>query len=277
MKQNERRKEALRKRKNAVLAIYAGIAVAGATAYLLLGDQPSGPFYNLAYIFGLASYLVLVWLANNIRRSENRPAAPAERTPLLLLFGVIGFVAGVAGAMLLSQLEIVLGYSRGMISVSLFGAVMFAPILMAAVYAIARRSVRLNLDYYALEVYCILAFSKLGCHVNGCCYGVDISATLFGRQQFPVQLCESIATFLIAGFLLWYLLKAKRPICGALYPMGTMLYCIPRFFSEFLRDHVPEHYMFGGLITFWQFLALCCFAASAVWLALLFRREKARR
>ena len=265
----------LHRKKNNVLALYAGISAVFTIFFVLWGDRFPQQLTYLSYLFGLFLCLLIVWRINKIRQEEHKqqPAVQTEGTAALMVFGILGFVAGIIGAVALAVVQSVLGVA-GISSVSLFGAVILAPVSMIPICAVARRDVRLIMDYCTIGVYCVLAFSKLGCHAGGCCYGIEIQHTVFHRNFFPVQLCESVCTFLIVGFLIWYLLKAKRSISGALYPIATLLYCSTRFVWEFLRHHEDKNYVIAGALTFWQLLAAGCFVISAVWLAVILKKNK---
>ncbi len=94
------------------------------------------------------------------------------------------------------------------------------------------------------------AFGRVGCFLNGCCYGVPTNlpwgvrfpcATwLDGRPirspVHPAQLYASAASLAIFGLLLWLRRFARRP--GHVFLFFVMLYSVYRFLIEFLRRGV---------------------------------------
>ena len=131
-------------------------------------------------------------------------------------------------------------------------------------YVLYRRlSLLRMLDLVAPGVILGLAFGRIGCFLNGCCYGrptesalgvsfpkgspafadPGISHTLAGGQSItvpilPTQLFESAAAFVIFGLLL--LLRGRRKFYGEQAGLLLVFYPAWRFFNEFLRgDHEP--------------------------------------
>lgn len=103
------------------------------------------------------------------------------------------------------------------------------------------------------------AMGRIGCFLNGCCYGKvtyswigihypEGSAPALkysGAPLHPVQLYESFGNILLAAFLLCVLRRAKRGITLGAY---ITLYGIMRFIDEFFRgDHSYDQLWLGGL------------------------------
>lgn len=94
------------------------------------------------------------------------------------------------------------------------------------------------------DTYCRLlplgqAFGRVGCFLNGCCYGRDFNGFLsvvypvngVVKQVFPVQLLESILCLLLAMFLL----SKKSRHKGHHTFLYLSLYAVLRFILEFAR------------------------------------------
>ena len=87
------------------------------------------------------------------------------------------------------------------------------------------------------------AFGRLGCLLQGCCYGIESSfgfATLCGygeeTTRFPVQLVEALSLFAISGILL--LIESEKLKEGKKYeilPTYLLLYAPIRFVLEMVR------------------------------------------
>lgn len=102
------------------------------------------------------------------------------------------------------------------------------------------------------------AMGRIGCFLNGCCYGGVTSSWLgvrypegsapalkySGAPLHPVQLYESCGNILLAAFLLCLLRRARRGVTLAAY---IILYGVMRFTDEFFRgDHSYDQLWLGG-------------------------------
>lgn len=100
------------------------------------------------------------------------------------------------------------------------------------------------------------AIGRIGCYLNGCCFGI----TLFGIVQ-PTQLYSSLAGLVILFLLVHY--YTKKAYDGQIFLIALFLYSIYRFFIEFIR-YSPIHIdMFtpNQLIAFLLFL----FSSYVLW------------
>ena len=122
------------------------------------------------------------------------------------------------------------------------------------------------------------AFGRIGCFLNGCCFGkvtnhfgVLYPANTFpadrypdlkqcadhlachSQHLYPVQMFESIGNFLIATVLFFMLKKLKTGQTIALY---FILYGILRFSDEFLRGDYQTKDLFFGVLKPGQFVSL---------------------
>jgi phosphatidylglycerol:prolipoprotein diacylglycerol transferase len=116
-----------------------------------------------------------------------------------------------------------------------------------------------------------LFFGRIGCYLNGCCYGKPTSAAIgvvfprggatwhaqidahlikWGDQALavhPTQLYESIACFAIFAFL-YYVLRPRRRAYGEVFAAMLILYAIARSVVEIWRDD-DRGVLFGWLST----------------------------
>jgi len=81
------------------------------------------------------------------------------------------------------------------------------------------------------------AFGRVGCFLNGCCYGRETtsacSVLLDGVRRQPVQLYESAMNLLVFALLCVYRSRNRRAGTGLALYLTT--YPVGRFFLEFLR------------------------------------------
>jgi len=133
---------------------------------------------------------------------------------------------------------------------------------------------RLNkLDFWSvldlIAPYAALAqgFGRIGCFLNGCCYGIKVApgfplAVTFPcdlEPRFPAQLVSAGALFLIFAILaIW---QKKRRFGGEIFFAYCILYSSKRFLMEFLRGDNPK--IFLGL-TMSQLISAVIFVASLV-------------
>lgn len=287
--------------------------IAAAVAFLLLGlycivrpvwESPQNHYtavayfeysfnpYALTYLAGALLALCVVQYLNLRDGMDAEKRQLYQRPRRLLGLWAVALLLGLLGAFLLAVLQIRLGvgyiggrdvqglmFARSATSslVSLMGAMIFPPLpfyLLSRAVPGLRRGLRRDLDDIMIGIYSMLAFIKLGCHANGCCYYVHTNFLFLGSSRFPGQLAESLLLFIVAGLLAGYRRKAKKPVEGALYPAGMMLYLPCFFILDFFKDYKANDYPFGGPLSFWQWLGILMFAAGAVWLALVLRRQK---
>ncbi len=115
--------------------------------------------------------------------------------------------------------------------------------------------VRDGFDFMGPFVALVHAFGRIGCFLNGCCFGGPCAfpwAIRFPDSNGPVhpaQLYEAVFDFALFGFLV-KLLK-KHPPRGVVTAAYFFLYATGRFFVEFLREDNP-----GWLLTWNQWISL---------------------
>jgi len=118
-----------------------------------------------------------------------------------------------------------------------------------------------------------IAIARVGCFLNGCCYGkpsgLPWAVTFPGTTTpvHPTQLYEMILDLAIFAFLLWVRRYLTRD--GDLFFMSLASYAVVRFFMEFFRAHTEP-----GAGLFFQLLSVAIFIVAVG--LLLYRRQKAR-
>ncbi|MCX5677681.1 MAG: prolipoprotein diacylglyceryl transferase [Candidatus Omnitrophica bacterium] len=87
------------------------------------------------------------------------------------------------------------------------------------------------------------AFGRVGCYLNGCCYGIIAPCNfIFGERQ-PTQIYSSILLLII--FIVLVRWQDRRRFKGEIFLDYCALYSCKRFFIEFLRGDNPR--IFSGL------------------------------
>jgi phosphatidylglycerol:prolipoprotein diacylglycerol transferase len=117
-------------------------------------------------------------------------------------------------------------------------------------------------DAFALSFLLGTAVGRVGCFLNGCCYGKitesAIGVTMQGAKRHPVQLYES-ALLLVFGLVVFSIRKQPRER-GRLWRMVLLGYAILRFSLEFVRGDPVRHI---GPLTAVQVACLACAALLA--------------
>lgn len=118
------------------------------------------------------------------------------------------------------------------------------------------------------------AIGRIGCLLNGCCYGrpvvVGLGITFPGEDfaRVPLQIYSSVA--LLGIFMILLVLKDRKKFDGAVFASYLIIYSLFRFFIDFLR---ADELVTVGVITLSQLISLAFFAAGLILYALLKKRN----
>ena len=242
-------------------------------------------------------FIFLIWYNSNFYHTYNTNRKRA-------LWYSLTFMYGMLGAALMGKIFTAICTAKNIddgSSLAIFGAVLFAPILILLTILVEKWyikykwnkpvakktakkkgtlrviSCRDTLDMLTPGLFITLAFGKIGCLIEGCCFGIECSWGIHSDKidatVFPVQLFEAITSLLI--LVLCYFLKRTRFYRrGMAYPLNALFYCISRFCFEFLRYYIPElrHLLFG--ITLWQGLCILVIVSSVISIIVLYKKEE---
>jgi len=116
------------------------------------------------------------------------------------------------------------------------------------------------------------AIGRIGCLLNGCCFGkISKFGLYFPAQELtliPTQLYSSLALVFI--FMILRFLQNRPHKTGEIFFVYLLLYSSKRFFIEFWR--ADNEIIFLGL-TLFQFISIAVFFLS-VWKLLLIKKSK---
>lgn len=156
-----------------------------------------------------------------------------------------------------------------------YGGFLFAALAGLLVVSYRKLPVWKFCDLFSPAVALAHALGRIGCFLNGCCYGKPSDGPWAVRfpgdftARFPVQTAESLFLFALAAFLFMLQLRPHRD--GAVFARYLFIYSFGRFFIEFFRgDQMPV-----WLFTPAQWTSLL-FGAVSVALILYFRRPWTR-
>ena len=193
-----------------------------------------------------------------------------------------------------------------------YGSIVIAGLVLVAYCARARLRMLPLLDLFAVVVPVGQAFGRVGCFLNGCCYGRPADTWLSVRYpalsipwhdqvnagllpagapaslpMLPSQLIEAAGCALLFLLLLWAYRRlnpsgvpvAERPAPGARDPAGAALaiylagYGVLRFIVETLRSDERAH-PFGGPFTISQAISLGALLLAAALFARIWLRNR---
>jgi phosphatidylglycerol:prolipoprotein diacylglycerol transferase len=198
-----------------------------------------------------------------------------------LLFYV--FLSGIAGSRLFyvfynfsfylnNPLEIIMLQRGGM---AWFGGLIFGT--ATAIIIIKKYKIGLlkTLDLLIPFVALGQSIGRIGCLLNGCCFG---KTSVFGiyfenldQVLIPTQLYSSL--LLLSIFIILRFMQDRKHLPGQILSSYLLLYSIKRFVIEFFRDDSPKE--FYGL-TIFQLLSLAVFIISLVIFKRIFRSRDKR-
>lgn len=125
-------------------------------------------------------------------------------------------------------------------------------------------------DVYAPAIALGQCIGRLGCFSAGCDFGVpshsfwavtftskfahSVTGVPLGVPLFPWQLAASLTMLCIFGILIWRFKHKSRD--GEIFLLYIVLYAVARFSLEFLRGDQIRGFVFNGLLSTSQFIAL---------------------
>lgn len=187
-------------------------------------------------------------------------------------FGIVILVGGLVGARLLyvltnlkyyilNPLEIINIAKGGLVW---YGAFLFG--ILAAVLFVKKNKINFwaGADLFAPYIALAQAIGRVGCFLNGCCYGGEVpsdymfSVVFPGESVFrhPTQIYSALALLLL--FVILRAWQKRRNFNGEVFLGYVMLYSIARFGLEFLRGDNPK--ILSGL-TISQLISIPVFTA----------------
>jgi len=157
----------------------------------------------------------------------------------------------------------------------------FIAALAAAIVYARRKKINFWLGADLMAPYIALAQSlgRIGCFLNGCCYGLEMPAGSFFGVTFPMETCLRMPTQLYSSaallliFIALRIWQERRHFVGEIFLGYCMLYSLKRFFIEFFRGDNPR--LVHGL-TVSQAISIAVFMASLGFLlykVLLWRKK----
>ena len=231
-------------------------------------------------VFLAAAYLAALWW---LTRGVRREGMNAERATGLGLWIIIGAIAGAKILMILRSLPEYVAHPSDLWSFStvqsagdfyggFIGALIAAMIFFARHPEIPRWRMA---DLCGPAIALGQAIGRIGCFMAGDDYGspthlpwavtfrdpdaAEIGGAPLGIALHPVQIYESLACLAIFLFLVW--LARRKRFEGEIILAYAVLYAIARFMLEYVRGDADRGFIFGGLFSTSQAIAIVVLAA----------------
>lgn len=203
--------------------------------------------YSLMVVVAFCFMILYGWL--EARRIKEDPEKVID-------VGILMFLASLIGARILHCLVNWHIYAKDPVRIlkiweggMVYYGGLVAAVLVATVY-ILWQGLNWNkwADLLAPTAMLALVFGRIGCFLNGCCYGsiapswlpwkvvyppFNLPLHLTGIPLHPTPLYESLLAAIIFLFLAWR--SRHKKFNGEIFWLMLILYAVARFFLEFLR------------------------------------------
>ncbi len=234
-----------------------------------------GPFKVYSYGLVLASaFAVSTYLAMRQARKESIDGNfIIDLAILLVFFGIAGarllFVLQNLGYFAENPLEIIMVFKGGL---SMYGGILAS--FFGGLWFIKRRKKDFWKIADLLAPFIMLgqAIGRIGCFLNGCCYGKHTDSCLgvkfpaLAHKVHPTQLYESAGSLLLFFILLY--LKNRKHFKGQIFITYLLSYAALKFFIDFFRGDEEIAFLRLSLS---QLLSIGIFIAALI---LYFKKRK---
>lgn len=201
----------------------------------------------------------------HLRRLGRRAGFDEPLVSNMVLVAMLGGLVGARGAYVAANWSQFAGQWLEIIRIDHGGLIFYGGAFgAAAALSVHATSQRIPWRRYADFIVTALplghAFGRLGCFLNGCCYGRALTGAcdwLGGR--WPVQLMEAAANLVIYAALTRMYIRGCTP--GMVFAGYLISYPFVRFMLEFIRG--DQRAVWAGLHVA-QWLSLALFAAGAL-------------
>lgn len=231
--------------------------------------------YSYGFFVALGIIAATLYLMSRVKRKGGSPETVIDLVLVTVISGVIG--ARLAYILLydpryyLEHPGRIFMLQEG--GLAFYGAFILG--LLAAVIFLRKAKIPVLgfLDLVAPALALGYAVARIGCFLNGCCYGRPtelpwgvVFPVVDGLRRHPTQLYSVLAGLLIFAFLEWKTRKGIR-FQGQIFSLFLILYGLLRAGIEFLRENAQ---ITGGPATA-SLAALALAAAGAVFYFVLKR------
>lgn len=203
-----------------------------------------GPFtvYSYGLMLALAFFLGQHLVVAEAKKQGLSPEIVFNFLFFSVIYGIIGarifYVAENLKDYLSNPLEIIMLQHGGL---SWFGGLILGAFCGIGYLKKKKVPVYRALDVVAPFLALAQAIGRIGCFLNGCCYGIPapkwlgiaVKFSYGSTTRIPTQILSALALFVI--FLILRIWQDRGRFRGEIFLAYGLLYSLKRFFMEFLR------------------------------------------
>jgi len=254
--------------------------------------------------FEIASYGVMVAIGAmfGVLIGAERARRSGEKTTDVLDLALWVLIAGLVGSRILylisgidwtresksvwNVIKVFFKFRQG--GLAFFGGLLLAIPVGIVFLRVRKLNVWKFADIAAPSVAIGYAFARVGCYLNGCCWGErspawfplsvgfpegSLAADFYGEANIPLYPTQFISSvnalilFFVLSFVYW-----RKKFDGEVFWLFCGLYAATRFLIEFLRGDCPESLL--GIFTVWQGISLVLFPICVIMFLVLRARAK---
>lgn len=218
-------------------------------------------YYGLMMVVAYLVVIALMWFTRKYEGFDMNLAL--DCTIYSIIGGVIGarlvYVVLNLGQYLKSPLHIINVREGGL---SWHGALLGAFVGLVILSRTKGASLGKLTDFTAVHGTIALAIGRIGCFLNGCCYGkvcelpwaVEFKGAGLHGTRHPTQLYECFLMLILFAILLWW--WRRKRFDGELTMAMFAGYGVIRFIVEFFRENTPDQYLWGTSLSLAQYFSL---------------------
>ena len=227
--------------------------------------------YPILNIFGLevrsTQFFVILCIVVSfgfyVLRAKKYNLTKGKAMLMCLAYNIGGFAGGKILYIIKNHISMEAGV--GFWGFAYYGAVLIIPIFVLATLNLFEVKADQVFDFGGPSMLMQLAIYRVGCLLNGCCYGIEASWGMAMAHspevlRVPVQLIEIILDVAIFVAMLAYEKKGKYK--GILYPIFMVAYGVIRFVLECFRVRTI---LFAGM-SIDHILSLVSIAIGIIWI-----------
>ncbi len=200
------------------------------------------------YSYGLAVALGFILATLLAQRQARKQNIPPEKILNLCLSMMVSGILGARILYVLQNLPFYIQHPEQILMLHQGGLSFYGGFILATICAIIflkrnRLAILGALDLLVPYLALAQAIGRIGCFLNGCCYGKAATSGLlvyFPQEaigRYPVQIYSSLNLLLIFIILRIFQARARRKFSqpGRVFLLYCLLYSFSRFFMEYLR------------------------------------------
>lgn len=213
--------------------------------------------YSYGFFLALAFFVASILAEKAAKKRGITPQFISNLCLLCLISGVIGarifFITLNLSFFKENPREIIMLQHGGLVW---YGGLISALISALIYIKIKKQPLLATLDLMAPYLALAQAIGRLGCFLNGCCYGKFLPKW---HITYPTQIISSLTMFF--AFLILRAWHTRNLKSGSIFLAYLAIYSGKRFFTEFLRGDSPA--IFLGL-TIFQIISIGIFIATLI-------------